>query len=101
QRSLAETWPGTPVSVEDVSKRTKFVLYVMAIAAPDFYQGEVCAEALTLDLLRSELFGTLYQRLGVQLAKRSKELSRVFSPEFMADFAATYTRDGEAALDPA
>src|SRR5206468_3567368 len=73
----------------------------MVSAPADFYRGEVCAAAYTLDFLRHQLFEIMYQRLGIWFSKRSKELSRIFPPEYLADLESTYTREGESALDPA
>jgi predicted nucleotidyltransferase len=101
ERSTAETWPGPPVTVEDVHNRTLFILHSLAIAAQDFWRGETCAQAFTLDYLRSELFQILYQRLGIRFAKRNKELSRIFPAEFIEDLKSTYTQPGQSALDPA
>jgi hypothetical protein len=99
-RSVAETWPGTPVTPADVRNRTLFIIHNMAIVGQDFHNGEVCAQAYTLDYLRSELFQVMYQRLGIRMGKRNKELSRIFPPEFIADLKSTYTGDGQSALDP-
>jgi hypothetical protein len=99
ERSVAETWPSDPVSVEDVRRRTHFALLNLAIAAQDFCRGEVCAAAYTLDYLRHELFEVMYQRLGIRFGKRNKELSRFFPAEFIADLKSTYTETGQSALD--
>src|SRR5438093_4116693 len=101
ERSVAETWPGEPVSVEDVRRRSHFALLNLAIAAQDYCRGEVCAAAFTLDYLRHELFEVMYQRLGIHFGKRNKELSRIFPADFIADLKSTYTEAGQSALDPA
>jgi hypothetical protein len=99
--SAAESWPGSPVSIEDVSQRTRLMLHYMTNAPQDFYSGEVCAAAYTLDCLRHELFEVMYQRLGIRFGKRNKELSRIFPAEFIADLKSTYTETGQSALDRA
>lgn len=99
RRSTAETWPGPPVSIEDVGSRTELCLYLMAIAPSDFYRSELCAAAWTLEILRAELRQLMYQRLGIRFSKRAKELNAIFPPEFIEDLKGTYTEAGEAALD--
>jgi hypothetical protein len=99
ERSIAESWPCPPVTVNDVRERTKLVIHYMANVPQDFHSGEVCAAAYTLNNLRDELFGIMYQRIGVRYGKRNKELSRIFPPDFIADLKSTYTQEGESALD--
>jgi hypothetical protein len=98
KRPAAETWPGPPVSVEDVSQRTRLIVHYMANAPQDFYSGEVCAAAYTLNCLRHELFEAMYQRVGIRFGKRNKELSRIFPPDFLEDLKSTYTQAGQSAL---
>ncbi len=98
-RSTAETWPGPPVSVDDIHSRTKFALYMMAMVSSDLYRGEACAAAWTLELLRDQLRQVMYQRLGIRFSKRAKEVSQIFPPEFIADLRTTYTEAGPSPLD--
>jgi hypothetical protein len=99
ERSTAETWPAPAVLVEDVHQHTNTMIHLMATAPSDFYNGEVCAAAYTLDYLRNVLFRIMYQRLGIRFSKRAKELSQIFPADFLTDLQGTYTREGESALD--
>src|SRR5207247_5621743 len=83
---------------EQVSQWTKEIIYIMAIAAQDFYRGEECAAAGTLDYLRNGLFRLMYQRLGIRFSKRAKELSQIFPIDFIADLKNTYTEAGQSPL---
>jgi hypothetical protein len=100
ERSTAETWPSPPVTVDDVRRKTNVMIHMLALAPQDFYRGERLAAAYTLDFVRSVLFQTMYQRLGIRFSKRAKELSQIFPADFLADLESTYMKGGESALEP-
>jgi len=97
----ADTWPANPATVEDVRGWTTRMLHLMATAAPSaFYEQEWLSGGYLLDFLRNQLIQIMYQRLGIQFAKRIKHLSRVLPADYQADLASTYPLAGESSLAP-